>query len=223
MKNASSLTLVICLLLTVNLHAQRRISSSYNRLGIQAAVTYGGIETSNFETQSKISYLAGLTTRANVYNNFTIIYGVNFFESRTGLNLQRETGQDFHEIDFKTTGAQLNLFLGHKLIGEHLSFEAGPILQINSKWSTSEEYKNYYVEDYNLQAKDLEDISKIHLNVAANISTGFRSFKFWFQYQYGVTNMFKKLNTVELQQQEPKAVNLEGHIGMALAGVVVYL
>ncbi|KKL54695.1 hypothetical protein LCGC14_2262860, partial [marine sediment metagenome] len=31
-------------------------------------------------TTDKASFMAGLTTRANFYNNLIIIYGVNFFE-----------------------------------------------------------------------------------------------------------------------------------------------
>jgi len=212
------------LVFTFNMNAQRRFNDNYNRLGIQAGITHGGINSDNFNTSPKTSYMAGLTTRASFYRNFLIIYGVNFYEFKTGIT-GHETNlfQSPTEIDFNITGVQLNLFLGTKIFGEYLSVEAGPVLQINSKMTTEDRYKNYYVEDYNFQAEDLEDISKINLNLAANISAGIRDVKFWFQYQYGVNNVFKGLNTKELENKDSRATNLKGHMGFATAGIVVYL
>ena len=212
------------LVLTLNMNAQRRFNDNYNRLGIQAGITHGGINSDNFNTTPKTSYMAGLTTRASFYRNFLIIYGVNFYEFKTGL-IGNETNllQSPTEIDFNVTGVQLNLFLGTKIFWEYLSIEAGPVLQINSKMTTEDRYKNYFVDDYNLQAKDLEDISKINLNLAANISAGIRDVKFWFQYQYGVNNIFKDLNTKEMENKDSRATNLKAHMGFATAGIVVYL
>ena len=168
--------------------------------------------------------MAGLTTRASFYRNFLIIYGVNFYEFKTGLTgYETNLLQSPTEIDFNVTGVQLNLFLGTKIFGEYLSIEAGPVLQINSKMTTEDRYKNYFVEDYNLQAEDLEDISKINLNLAANISAGIRDVKFWVQYQYGVNNIFKGLNTKELENKDSRATNLKVNMGFATAGIVVYL
>ncbi|HZJ36078.1 MAG TPA: hypothetical protein VFD29_05595 [Gillisia sp.] len=224
MKGIGILILFPLLVFTLNMNAQRRFNDNYNRLGIQAGITHGGIDSDNFNTSPKTSYMAGLTTRASFYRNFLIIYGVNFYEFRTGLTgyetilLQSPT-----EIDFNVTGVQLNLFLGTKIFGEYLSIEAGPVLQINSKMTTEDRYKNYFVEDYNLQAEDLEDISKINLNLAANISAGIRDVKFWIQYQYGVNNIFKGLNTKELENKDSRATNLKANMGFATAGIVVYL
>lgn len=205
-------------------HAQRRNygGDSYNKLGAQVGVTYGGIETDNFNTSKTTGIMGGLTTRANVYNNFLVVYGVNFYSMNTGIMGHALGSNEFTEIDFKTTGVQLNLFAGHKIIGEHLSIEAGPILQVNSKWTVDNQYKNYLIEDYILTAKDLEEVSRINFNVAASLSAGFRDVKFWFQYQYGVTNFLKDLNEVDLQNKDPRAANLEGHLGLSTAGVVYY-
>lgn len=212
------------LVFPLNIYAQRKFNDNYNRLGIQAGITHGGINSDNFHTSPKTSFMAGLSTRASFYRNFLIIYGVNFYEFNTGLNgYEPSLLQSPAEIDFKVTGVQLNLFLGTKIFGEYLSIEAGPVLQINSKMTTEDSYKNYVIEDYKIQAKDLEDISKINLNLAAAVSAGIRDVKIWFQYQYGVNNIFKGLNTIELENKDSRATNLKAHMGFATAGIVVYL
>ncbi len=203
-------------------NAQNRYGDSYNRLGIQAGITYGGINSDDFNTSKNTGFMAGLTTRAAVYNNFIIIYGVNFYEFNTGINIKETPTSQSSAADFKTTGVQINLFGGHKIIGEHLSFEAGPVLQINSKLKPEKEFENYFIEGYDLQAEDLEEISRVNFNVAGNISAGFRDVKFWFQYQYGVNNIFSKLNSEGLENKDSRAANLNGHLGLATAGIVVY-
>jgi hypothetical protein len=206
------------------MNAQRRFNDNYNRLGIQAGITHGGINSDNFNTSPKTSYMAGLTTRASFKKQFLIIYGVNFYEFNTSMTGNKTNLlQNPTEIDFNVTGVQLNLFLGTKIFGEYLSIEAGPVLQVNSKMTTEDRYKNYFIEDYKIQAEDLEDISKINLNLAANISAGIRDVKFWFQYQYGVNNIFKVLNSKELENKDSRATNLKAHMGFATAGIVVYL
>lgn len=210
-------------LLSFCLQAQRYGGrDSYNKLGIQAGITYGGIETDNFTTTKTTGFMGGLTTRANVYNNFIVVYGVNFYSINTGILAHTVTSNVLKNIDFKTTGVQLNLFAGHKLIKENLSIEVGPILQINSKWEVDNQFKNYLVEDYNITAEDLEEVNRINLNVAANVSMGVRNVKLWLQYQYGVTNFLNALNDSGLENKDSRAANLEGHLGMATAGVVYY-
>ncbi|MFO7721419.1 MAG: hypothetical protein R6W85_13410 [Gillisia sp.] len=203
--------------------AQIRYGDSYNRLGIQAGITYGGINSDDFNTSENTGFMAGLTTRATVYNNFILIYGVNFYQFQTGINVMETQVSQIAVADFKATGVQINLFGGHKIIGEHLSFEVGPVLQINSKWKPEKEFENYFIEGYNLKASDLEEISRVNFNVAGNLSAGFRDVKFWFQYQYGVNNIFSKLNSEGLENKDSRAANLNGHLGFATAGIVVYL
>lgn len=206
------------------LSAQRRNSSgdSYNRLGVQAGVTYAGIDSDNFNTSKTTGFIGGLTTRANVYNNFLVVYGVNFYSMNTGIMGHALNSNEFENIDFQTTGVQLNLFAGHKIIKEHLSIEAGPVLQINSKWEVDNQFKDHLIEDYLFTAKDLEEVSRVNLNIAASLSAGIADVKLWFQYQYGVSNFLNNLNDGDLQNKDSHAANLEGHLGMATAGVVYY-
>jgi len=206
------------------LAAQRRNSGgdSYNRLGIQAGVTYGGIDSDSFNTTKTTGFTGGLSTRANVYNNFIVIYGVNFYSMKTGIMGHAINSNEFENIEFNTTGVQLNLFAGHKIIKEHLSIEAGPVLQINSKWEVDNQFEDHLIEDYSFTAKDLEEVSRVNLNIAVGLSAGVADVKLWLQYQYGVSNFFNNLNDGDLQNKDSRAANLEGHLGMATAGVVYY-
>lgn len=222
MKNLTYGLILILLFVSFQMNAQFRGRDTYNRLGLQAGVTYGGFNTKNFSTTDKLSFMAGFTTRANFYNNLIVIYGVNFYEFNTGMSVMESMTANAQEIDFKASGVQLNLFIGQKLIGEHLSIEIGPVLQINSKLKTDDQYQDYFMEGYAIQAKDLEDISKINLNVAAMISTGFRDVKFWAQYQYGITNTFGNLDEESIKNKDSRITNLNAHLGLASAGVVFY-
>jgi hypothetical protein len=205
-------------------YAQRKFPpNSYNRLGVQGGVTYGNIHSKDFSFIDKLGYTAGLTTRATAGKNIFFIYGANFYEFNTGLETLTPNSLEPEEIDFKTTGVQFNFFIGHKLIKEHLSFEMGPLLQINGKFTPEEGKENYSLKEYDLVASDLEEISRMNFSIAAGISGGFSKIKLWLQYQYGFSNLFNKLDYVELREKDPTVPGLKGNMRMAAAGIVFYL
>ena len=210
---------LLLFILAKQANAQMNDYDSYNRLGIQAGVTYGGLVSSDFETSPGIGFMGGLSTRANVYRHLVIIYGVNFFQFNTALSLQETVSSTSVLTDFKATGVQINLFGGYRLLGEHLSVEAGPVLQVSSKWKPDAAFESYLIENTGIIAKDLEDASKVNLNVAANISTGFRDLKLWIQYQYGINNILKN---VEPEGEDSAAGDLKGNMSFATAGIVFY-
>lgn len=186
-------------------------------------MTYATILTDNFTYVPQPGFMGGLTTRANTFKKVIVIYGVNFFQLNSSMQVLEPTTSQLTEIDFKSTGVQLNLFMGHKILGEHLSVEAGPVLQFNGKWSPEAGKEDYRLREYDLLASDIEDVSTINLNVAGNISAGFPGLKIWAQYQYGLTNMYGKLDMADLKNKDSRITNLRGNLGMAMAGIVVYL
>ena len=217
------LTLILVLFFILKAFTQPRLTGdSYNRLGIQAGINYTKLQSDIFLFKYRPGLMAGLTTRANTVNKFLLIYGVNFYQFNTGIEAIAENSQTPAEIDFKATGVQINLFLGHKLIGEHLSLEAGPVLQINSKLIPEKGKENYRLAHFDLVAEDLQDISRVNFNLAANLSFGLPSIKFWCQYQYGITNMMRNLDLEELQNKDSRVTNLKGNLGMAVGGMLVY-
>ncbi len=98
----------------------------------------------------------------------------------------------------------------------------GPLLQINSKLSPDEGKENYILKDYELVASDLEEISRMNFSLAAGISGGLPNLKLWIQYQYGFSNLFNKLDYVELREKDPAVTSFKGNMRMAAAGIVFY-
>ncbi len=217
------LVLVIFFLCTLQGFSQwRETGDSYNRLGIQGGLTYTRLISEEFTYKPQLGFMGGLSTRANTFRKVIVIYGVNFFQFNSSMQVLDPASQPA-EIDFKATGVQLNLFVGHKLIGEHLSIEAGPVLQFNGKWSPEAGKEDYMLQEYNLKASDIEDVSKINLNLAASLSAGVAGVKIWFQYQYGLTNMYRDLDIAALKNKDSRITPLKGNLGMAMTGIVIYL
>ena len=223
MKLPGLLLLIFAVMFTVTSHAQRKFPpNSYNRLGIQGGITYGNLHSDDFSFIDRYGYTAGLSTRATAGKNIFFIYGVNFHEFRTALETLHPGLLEPEEIDFKATGVQINFFVGHKLIGEHLSFEMGPLIQINSKLSPEEGKENFLLQEYDLIASDLEEISRMNFSLAAGISGGLPGVKLWLQYQYGLSNLFSKYNYDELREKDPAVSGLKANMRMVTAGLVVY-
>lgn len=224
MKNPAALFFAFCFLFSLQSFSQlRKTGDMYNRLGFQGGMTYATILTHDFTYEPQPGFMGGLTTRANTFKKVIVIYGVNFFQFNSSMEVLEPSTNQPTEIDFKATGVQLNLFIGHKIFGEHLSIEAGPVLQFNSKWSPEAGKEDYQLREYNLLASDIEDVSRINLNVAGNISAGFSGLKIWVQYQYGLTNMYRNLDKAGLKSKDSRITSLRGNLGMAMAGIVVYL
>lgn len=223
MKLKSFLLLLIAVFFTAHSYAQRKFpANSYNRLGVQGGINYGSIHSNDFAFIDRFGYTAGLSTRATAGKKIFFIYGVNFHEFMTGLETLHPVSLEPEEIDFKATGVQINLFLGHKLIREHLSFEIGPLIQINSKLSTEEGKENYILQEYDITAADLEQLSRMNFSLATGISGGLPNLKLWLQYQYGISNLFNKLNYEELREKDPTVPGLKANMRLVTAGLVFY-
>ncbi len=223
MKLKSFLFLILTGIFLTSAHAQRKFPpNSYNRLGVQGGITYGNVYSKDFRFIDKMGYTAGLTTRATAGKHIFFIYGVNFYEFKTGHETLEPSSLEPEEIDFKATGVQINFFVGHKLIDEHLSFEMGPLLQINSKLSPDEGKENYLLKEYELVASDLEEISRMNFSLAAGFSGGLPNLKLWIQYQYGFSNLFNKLDYEQIREKDPTVTSFKGNMRMAAAGIVFY-
>lgn len=217
-----TLLALIFLVFTSEAFSQKYRKDVYNTLGVQAGINYGGLSSDNLTMSPGTGFSAGLSTRANVYNNFLFLYGIKYFQYNTGINVREEGRSEVSEINLSTNGVQLNFFAGHKIVGDYLSVEAGPVVQINSKLMADEGYENAMVEGYLLKAEHLEDISKINFAVAGQVSAGIRRFKVWFQYQYGLSNMFRNLEPEETGENGSRVTDLQGAVRLATAGIVFY-
>lgn len=219
MKKHLALSLLSALLFCSLLSAQRNYGE-FNLIGISGGLTMYDITTDNFNTKQGTSVMGGVQIRGNVYNNFDMLYGISFFDTTFGMAV-RETPATtrINYIDLNTQSVQISVLMGYKIIREHLSIEAGPVLNVNGKFKAkNSNYENYLIDGYSgLTPNDIGDVSKVNFHLAAGITAGLRNFRVFAQYQYGVTNTLNKLNNQDLDDTEFK-----GHSSLITIGITGY-
>lgn len=219
MKYTSLFASLFLLLGILNSNAQKNFKE-FNVIGVSAGLTSYDINTSDFITTKREGYMFGFQMRGNVYNNFDMIYGIAFYDTKLAIsaNSSPVAGQQ-KDLEYNLQSAQISVLWGYKIIRENLSIEAGPVLNINGKLALKDtQYENYIVDGYTtLRAIDLENVSTVNFHLAGGLTAGFRNFRVFGQYQYGVTNMLNKLNKEGLEKN-----NFKGNSSLLSAGITFY-
>lgn len=219
MKYILTFLLTIILAGTTIVNAQRN-SQEFNVIGVSGGLTLYDIITDDFKTTSRESYMFGFQMRGNVYNNFDMMYGIAFYDTKIGVSASSTTAGGNNEVlDYNLQSAQISVLWGYKIIREHLSIEAGPILNVNGKLTLKDtQFENYIIDGYTtIRAIDLENVSKVNFHLAGGLTAGFRNFRIFGQYQYGVTNMLNKLNSANLENKDFK-----GNSSLMTVGITAY-
>lgn len=210
---------LIFLLIFQQLVAQRNYDG-YNLLGIQGGIAFFDIQTDDLVTEQRQGFTAGFTTRGAFRNNFDLIYGLSFESATIGVEGQNVLGTDTQNIGYTIQGVQLNLLGSYNIIVQHLSLEFGPIFGLNGKMKLdNDRFEDYILSGYNtLTAKEIQDISKFNVRLAAGVTSGFEHFRISAQYQYGLTNTLGALNEKGLEYS-----NFKGNSStIILAGVIYF-
>ena len=202
------------LLFTVVSFAQYKYRDA-NRIGISIGLNQFTLNTSNFQTKPGTGWEAGLSMRGNFYNNWDMVYAIQFSENNFKVN----TNSVFltEETNYKLPSAQLSLQLSYKIVENHLSIEFGPLLQINGKLTVASGSENNIITGTTLKAKDIVDISQFNFYPTVGITAGVRHLRLNISYQYGVTNMLGNLNNKNL------GYNFKGNPGILNGSLIVYL
>lgn len=218
MKIKLSLVAFFCCLFFLDTSAQRNYNE-YNFLGIQGGISLFDIQTDDLITEQKTGFTAGFTTRGAFRNNFDLLYGLSFQSSSVGVEGSNLSGTDTQSIGYTIQGAQINFLGSYNIVVKHLSVEFGPIFDITGKMKLDkEEYKDYILAGYRaLTAKDIQDISRFNVRLAAGITAGLEHFRISAQYQYGVTNMLGGLNGNDLKNEDFK-----GHSSTLVFQGIIY-
>ncbi len=200
-------------------------SGNYNRIGIQARYAVLDIETSDFEIAGDTGFMAGLTTRGRLYNNFGMIYGIDFVSLSTNVQGRALGNVSFEDMQYTVIGAQLNLLLSYNILEQNLAIEAGPALMVNSKMTLKNQgQEDNIVKGYaSLKATDIEEISRINPFVVVALTGGFERIRFSVQYQYGFTNILGNLNSQDLQDIDRTVPDFKGSSSIISGGIVLYL
>lgn len=191
-----------------------------NRIGIYGGVTHTNMITSNFDTKPELGWAAGMQVRGNYYNNFSMIFGMQFSEN----NFSVPTVSPFlqkQEVKYKVMGAQIRLLLSYNLIKNHASLDFGPVLQVNDKLKFEGDYENNIISGTALTAKQITDINKINGNLYVGITAGNSRVRAIVNYQFGMNNILNNLNKKEEVKLANNNESFKGHLGI-LSGQLLF-
>jgi hypothetical protein len=210
------LTLVLFLILvSVSAFPQYRYRDS-NRIGISFGGNQFSLNTNNFDAKPDLGWNAGLSMRGNFYNNWEMVYSMQFSENNFSVaTLNSSSGRE--DVAYKLASGQVALLASYVIIQSHLSIEFGPIVQVNGKLSLDSNKENNFISGTTLLAKDIREISNFNFYPTVGITFGVRHFRANVSYQYGVNNMLANLNNKNL------GVYFNGNSGIVNGNVIVYL
>ena len=187
-----------------------------NRIGISFGVNQFTLNTDNFQTKPGLGWNAGLSTRGNFYNNWDMVYTIQFSENNFSVATNTVSLAQ-EDVNYKLASAQVSLQVSYKLVENHLSIEFGPNVQVNGKLNIDNSDENNVISGTTLLAKDIREISNFNFYPTVGITFGVSHFRANVSYQYGVNNMFENLNNKNL------GVNFKGNPGILNGNLIIYL
>jgi hypothetical protein len=187
-----------------------------NRIGVTFGVNQLTLNTDNFQTTPDLGWNAGLSVRGNFYENWDMVYALQFSENNFSVATRKLNIQNV-DVNYKLASAQISLQLSYVLVENHLSLEFGPIVQVNGKFKIDFEEENNTINGTTLLAKDIIDISKFNFYPTVGITAGVRHFRINLSYQYGINNMLENLNSKGF------GVNFKGNPGILNGNIILYL
>lgn len=225
MKYKRLLLLVVLFIgFVTNIFAQRGNYRITNGISITGAMTNFNILTDNFNTKEDTGFLGGFTATVDIPNRwYNVSFGMQLSENH--LQIEGRLGaltSDKAFIEYKLFTTQVAMLAHIKLIDNNVTIDVGPMLQYNGKLelkNTAEE--NYYINNYsNVTASDITNISQFNINGAIGASAGLDFIKLKAQYIYGFTNIFKKLNSQNLDTSSDNR-SFKGNQSMLVLGAIV--
>ena len=189
-----------------------------NRIGLSGGISQTSLFTSNFKSEQAMGFAGGISVRGNYYNDWSMIYGMQFFAN----NFLLESTFD-QKIKYSIQGVKVRLLLSYNVVEDHVSLDFGPVLQINGKLgvATSDETKT--LKGTSLKSNQILDISPVSGNFYLGCSAGSRTVRAVIFYEYGFTNILNKLNKDDTLQASNNGDNFKGNLGVINAQVIFNL
>ena len=189
-----------------------------NRIGLSAGISQTSLFTNNFKSSPEIGFAGGLSVRGNYYNNWSMIYGMQFFSSN--FNLQSTFDQ---KIKYNLEGVKVRLLLSYNVVEDHVSLDFGPVLQINGKLKVSDSDKNKILDGTLLRAEQIQDISTFSGNFYLGVSAGSKVVRAVIFYEYGFTNILNNLNSEDGLKVLNIGDKFKGNLGCINGQVIINL
>lgn len=189
-----------------------------NRIGISAGISQTTLFTSNFNATPELGFAGGLSVRGNYYNDWSMIYGMQFFANNFSLEATFD-----QKIKYSIQGVKVRLLLSYNVVEDHVSLDFGPVLQINGKLGVAASDRSKVIKGTLLKADQIIDISPISGNFYLGCSAGSKTVRAIIFYEYGFTNILNKLNKDENLQGFNNNDSFKGSLGVINAQVVFNL
>ena len=187
-----------------------------NRIGISLGVSQTSLFTNNFKTTPEMGFAGGLSVRGNYYNNWSMIYGMQFFANN--FSLESTFNQ---KIKYSIQGVQVRLLFSYNVVEDHVSLDFGPVLQINGKLGLASSDENRVIKGTLLQAKQILDVSPIGGNFYLGCSAGNKIIRAVIFYEYGFTNILNKLNKDDALKPLNNGNTFKGNLG-TINGQIIF-
>ncbi|TBN04047.1 hypothetical protein EYD45_08530 [Hyunsoonleella flava] len=222
--NPYILLVAVALCFVTTHHAQKGRYPITNGFSVFGGITKFDITTDNFVTSQGDGFLGGISATVDIpLRWYNVSFGMQLSESNIDI-LGRpsliSTENEF--INYKMFAAQVAMLMHIKVIPNHFTIDAGPMLQYNGKLEfKNRDQEGYYINNYaNLTAEDITNISQFNFNGAVGASLGIRNFKLKAQYIYGFTNILNKLENEGLDTTGGDA-RFKGNQSMLVLGAMV--
>lgn len=189
-----------------------------NRIGLSGGISQTSLFTSNFKSEHAMGFAGGISVRGNYYNDWSMIYGMQFFAN----NFSLESTFD-QKIKYSIQGVKVRLLLSYNVVEDHVSLDFGPVLQINGKLGVATSDEDKVIKGTFLKADQIVDISPVSGNFYLGCSAGSRTVRAVIFYEYGFTNILNKLNKDVTLQASNNGDNFKGNLGVINAQVIFNL
>lgn len=205
----------VFILLTISVFCQYNRRDA-NRIGIIFGFNQFSLHSNNFISKPSSGLNAGLSLRGNYFDDWDIVYSIQFSENNFSVatkNLASVT----KDAKYKLASAQISYQLSFRLIEHHLTFEFGPLVQVNGKLTLDNLSEKNTIIGTKLLAKDIVDISRFNFYPMVGVTAGVKHFRANISYQYCLSNMLGNLNNQNL------GVNFKGYPGILNGNIIIYL
>ena len=189
-----------------------------NRIGISAGLSQTTLFTNNFNAKPELGFAGGLSVRGNYYNDWSMIYGMQFFAN----NFSLESTFD-QKIKYSIQGVQVRILFSYNVVENHVSLDFGPVLQINGKLDVASSDENKIIKGTLLEANQIVDVSPVSGNIYLGCSAGNKTVRAVIFYEYGFTNILNKLNKDENLREFNNNDSFKGNLGTINAQVIFNL
>jgi hypothetical protein len=115
------LVVVALVLIGFQMNAQYREKDG-NRIGISGGISQMSLLSSNFKAKPESGFMGGLSVRGNFYNDFSMTFGMQFFNNNFSLET---VNASFKKEDVKYTveGVQVRLLLSYNIVEDYFAVD----------------------------------------------------------------------------------------------------